>query len=49
MPNVSQNGAKKTQQGNVPFLGGNIDGIPIGNRSPPRNSNSSQGSNNGSP
>lgn len=36
---------KHHREGAMPIIGNNIDGIPLGNRSPPRNNNNSAGSN----
>lgn len=39
----SAGSSQSTQNSNSHFLGANIDGIPFGNRSPPRNSNTVNG------
>lgn len=39
----SSSGKKLHRDAAMPYIGNNIDGIPLGNRSPPRNSSSNSG------
>jgi hypothetical protein len=49
MPNNLSSSSKKNSNHNNGFIGQNIDGIPLPNRSPPRNSSSANSQYNGSP